>query len=345
MTCTIAAGLAPAASAAFTIPVTPTISAVNGNNTAVVSGGGDPTCPGDPRCDDTVLVPINAPILNVTKTATPNPFVIGQPAAYVITVSNSGAAATTAPITITDNLPVGISLQSATGAGWGCVGTSNLSCTYGGVLGAGASTVLTLNVIVGDSATDATNTAVASGGGDPGCPAAPRCDDTVVVPVTRPDLALVKTHSGNFIRGQSGGLYTLTVSNVGSAASSGLVTVVDTLPVGLTADSIGGTGWSCVLATLTCTRPDPLAAGASYPPITIGVTVDAAAPDNLLNTAVVNGGGDTDPSNNNDDDPVTVINGGPATPLIPVPVDSRFALLLLALAMWGMALVARRRVV
>ncbi|MCC6561958.1 MAG: DUF11 domain-containing protein, partial [Xanthomonadales bacterium] len=330
-------------SVSFVIPVTPTISAVNGDNTATVSGGGDPTCPADARCDDTVLVPLVAPQLTLTKTASPNPFVIGQPAAYAITVLNSGSAATTAPIVITDNLPAGISLQSAIGAGWSCVGTSNLVCTYAGVLGAGASTVLTLNVIVGDSATDATNTAVATGGGDPGCPAAPRCDDTVVVPVTRTDLALVKTHSGSFVRGQPGGIYTLTISNVGSAASSGLVTVVDTLPVGLTADSIGGTGWSCVLATLTCTRADALAAGASFPPITIGVTVDVGAPDNLLNSAMVSGGGDSDPANNNDDDPVVVINVGPGTPLVPVPLDARWALLLLALAVWGFAFTGGRQ--
>ena len=59
VTCTIAAGLAPAASVSFVIPVTPTISAVNGDNTATVSGGGDPTCPADARCDDTVLVPLS----------------------------------------------------------------------------------------------------------------------------------------------------------------------------------------------------------------------------------------------------------------------------------------------
>ena len=76
--------------------MTPTISAVSGNNTAIVSGGGDPTCPGDPRCDDTVLVPINAPQLTLTKTASVNPFVVGTPASYTITVNNTGTAATTA---------------------------------------------------------------------------------------------------------------------------------------------------------------------------------------------------------------------------------------------------------
>src|SRR2546428_13119002 len=32
--------------------------------------------------------------------------------------------------------------------------------------------------------------------------------------------------------------------------------ISDTLPSGLTATGLAGTGWTCVLATLTCTRSD-----------------------------------------------------------------------------------------
>ncbi len=59
--------------------------------------------------------------------------------------------------------------------------------------------------------------------------------------------------------------YTLSVTNNGPDSSTGLVTVTDTLPAGLTATAINGTGWNCVLGTLTCTRSDSLANGASYP--------------------------------------------------------------------------------
>jgi uncharacterized protein (TIGR03437 family) len=41
----------------------------------------------------------------------------------------------------------------------------------------------------------------------------------------------------------------------------------------LTATAIGGTGWSCTLTPLACTRSDALAAGASYPAITVTVNV------------------------------------------------------------------------
>ena len=114
---------------------------------------------------------------------------------------------------------------------------------------------------------------------------------------TVPDLVLNKTHSGNFVQGQTGATYTLTVSNVGGAATAGTVTVKDTLPAGLTASAIAGTSWSCTLATLTCTRTDALAAGASYPPITLTVNVASTAPASVTNSASVSGGGETNTAN------------------------------------------------
>ncbi|MEU1598813.1 hypothetical protein ABZ468_39880 [Streptomyces sp. NPDC005708] len=86
-----------------------------------------------------------------------------------------------------------------------------------------------------------------------------------------PTLAITKTHTGNFTQGQLG-TYTITVSNTGSGPTDGTaVTVQDTLPPGLTARSITGTGWNCTRTTRTCTRTDVLAPGGSYPPITLKV--------------------------------------------------------------------------
>src|SRR4029077_1485626 len=86
------------------------------------------------------------------------------------------------------------------------------------------------------------------------------------IPVS--DLTIAKSHTGNFVQGQTGASYAITVTNSGTAATSGTVTMTDTLPAGLTATAIGGTGWTCTLATLTCTRSNALAAAASYPAIT-----------------------------------------------------------------------------
>jgi hypothetical protein len=83
----------------------------------------------------------------------------------------------------------------------------------------------------------------------------------------------------------------------------GTVTVVDTLPAGLTATNIAGTGWACVLNTLTCTRADVLNAGASYPAITLTVNVAANVGGTVTNTATVSGGGELNTANDTASDP------------------------------------------
>jgi uncharacterized repeat protein (TIGR01451 family) len=123
---------------------------------------------------------------------------------------------------------------------------------------------------------------------------------------TGPDLAISTTHTGNFAQGDIADTYTLVVTNTGDAASSGTVSVVDALPADLTAVAISGAGWATDLATLTCTRSEALAAGTSYPPITIAVNVDANASASVTNTASVSGGGDTNLTNNTANDPTTI---------------------------------------
>src|ERR1700690_2406446 len=73
-------------------------------------------------------------------------------------------------------------------------------------------------------------------------------------------LVVSKTHSGAFTQGQSGAIYTVTVSNAPSAGpTSGVVTVTDTVPTGLTLVSMVGGGWAC--SSDTCTRSDLLNPG------------------------------------------------------------------------------------
>ena len=113
------------------------------------------------------------------------------------------------------------------------------------------------------------------------------------VPVA-PVLSVTKAHAGNFTQGQNGAAYTVTVSNGGSAGSSGTVTVTETLPSGLSLVSMAGTGWTC--AANTCTRSDSLAADASYPAIAVTVNVAGTAPSQVTNVVGVSGGGSANDS-------------------------------------------------
>ena len=128
-----------------------------------------------------------------------------------------------------------------------------------------------------------------------------------------PNLTIAKTHSGNFIQGQSGATYSIGVSNgAGAGATSGLVTVTDTVPSGLTFVSMAGAGWTCPgTATNNCTRTDALVGGISYPPITTTVNVGVNATSPQVNMAGVSGGGSA---------PATAMDSATITPLGPPAV-------------------------
>ena len=97
-----------------------------------------------------------------------------------------------------------------------------------------------------------------------------------------PALSILKTHSGNFTQGQQNATYTVTVSNAADAApTSGMVTVTETIPSGLTLVAMTGSGWSC--AGNTCSRSDVLAPGASYPAIAAMVNVAGNATSPQVN--------------------------------------------------------------
>ncbi len=117
-------------------------------------------------------------------------------------------------------------------------------------------------------------------------------------------LSVSSTHAGSFLQGQSTAAYTLSIQNGGTAATAGAVSVSDTLPAGLTATSIGGPGWACTLSPLLCSRPDALAAGGIFPPITVTVSVAPAAVSPVTNQVSASGGGSVTATAS---DPTTII--------------------------------------
>jgi DNA/RNA endonuclease G (NUC1) len=131
--------------------------------------------------------------------------------------------------------------------------------------------------------------------------------DSFIVTGSSADLAITKTHNGNFTQGDTADTYIISVANVGSLPSSGTITVTDILPAGLTATDISGDGWTTDLPSLTCTRSDALPAGASYPFITVTVSIATNAPASVTNMVTVAGGGDTNAVNNTATDVTTIL--------------------------------------
>ena len=114
------------------------------------------------------------------------------------------------------------------------------------------------------------------------------------------DPTLSMTRNGVLSPGGSAS-YTLTTLNIGLAAEPGPLTIVNTLPTGVSYTSATGSGWSCSPSgqTVVCTRSGALAAGATAPSLTVNVSVNAGVAGPLTYTASVSGtGGDANTFNN-----------------------------------------------
>lgn len=250
------------------------------------------------------------PNLSLTKGHSGN-FRVGDTGTYTLTVTNAaGAGPTEGTTTITDTLPQGFTFVSGSGGGFSCASMNGttVTCTRTTAIAAGQSASVNLTVAVGPTAPGSvTNTATVSTPKDSNTG-----DNTATDPTTveRTDLAIDKSHAGDFhVRGQ--GRYSLAVSNVGTAASSGTTTVRDTLPDGLTYQAFEGTGWSCSTQgqDVTCRYNDPIPAGATRT-VDLLVGVGQAAAPSVTNTATVStAAGQLDEpnqANNSDSDPTNV---------------------------------------
>jgi uncharacterized repeat protein (TIGR01451 family) len=255
------------------------------------------------------------PDLTITKSHAGN-FTQGDSSdTYTIKVTNSGTGSTAGTVTVSDVLPAGLSptpADNGTANGWNVsfVGQT-ITATRSDSLAASVSYPdLVIAVAVAANAPQSlTNTAAVSGGGETNTTNDTASDPTTINQVA--DLAVIKSHLGDFTQGDSGDVYTITVNNVGQGPTNGTVTVTDVLPTGLsaTADDSGTiNGWdvSFIGQTITATRSDALAPGNSYLPLTVSVNVAIDAPASVINTAIVAGGGELNTGNDSANDPTTI---------------------------------------
>src|SRR5262249_51522624 len=150
---------------------------------------------------------------------------------------------------------------SAIGTGWSCSLDDEVICTNPGPIAPGASSTITLTVnVTALAAPSETNTATVVTAGDANASNNSAGDFTVVnhiPPVI--DLSIFKRHTGSFNVGNNG-VYAMTVTNVGTLATTGAITVVDTLPTGLEFVSSSGFDWNCSVAgqVVICTKTGPI---------------------------------------------------------------------------------------
>ncbi|MDD4965466.1 IPTL-CTERM sorting domain-containing protein [Halothiobacillus sp.] len=179
--------------------------------------------------------------LSLTKTTTLNPVVPGQDFAYNLVVRDNGLLAVAAgqTITVTDDIPAGVTVTSApSGSGWACTPSSGypaagpvtISCTRSGPLSANSNApTISIPAQITTTGTIGNTASVGLTGAGPVDTNSSNDSGSVNVTAsgTSANLAITKTASGDVNAGQPL-TYTLVVSNAGPDASTN-VTVTDAL--------------------------------------------------------------------------------------------------------------------
>lgn len=275
-----------------------------------------------------------APDVSITKTG---PASVNQngTVTYMLVARNNGAT-TAHGATVTDNVPAALTNVTITCAATGgavCPATAGLTTLSNEFVptfpnGGQLTFTITGTAATAGTLTNTATVAAPNGSTDP-TPANNTSATITTTVVSAPDLTIAKTHVGDFTRGSTG-TYTLTVTNAGSAATSGSITVTDTLPAGLTVNggaagtvAPGGANaanWVCnsnaaapQIVTCTSSTVIPATAGSNKSIFSLTINVAPSAPASVTNNASVSGGGEPAASNGNNtaSDPTTTIAAAP----------------------------------
>ncbi len=242
----------------------------------------------------------------VTKVENINPVIAGSGTGnlvYTVTATNLGPS-NASGLTLSDidvlaaNLPVGVTLVSATGTG-GSTYSSTTGLWTIGDLDVGVSRTLTVVLTVAANASDTlviNNTASLSSVNETDSNANNNSQRVMTAVDRRVDIAVTKLNNINPVIAGSGAgnlVYTVTATNNGPSNASG-VAIADlnvlaaNLPAGVSFVSAAGTGGSTFNATTGLWTIGNLDTGASRT-LTLTLTVSASASDSLVinNTASV----------------------------------------------------------
>jgi len=237
--------------------------------------------------------------LMVSQTYAPNPMPANSVATYTITVTNAGPNSASA-VQLTDTLPPGAIFVSATPAAGSCTPSgapvSTVQCNLGNLSFPGSTTVV-LKVTLPAKGVWKNQVAVSSATPDPN-PQNNQNEVSITV-VGNADLSLAASSDkgadpAHMVQTGDPYTYTLAVTNHGpdDLPAGGTTAVSFQVPAGamLTAPP-SGAGWSCTPAAgypltdtsvlIKCTRGDGLAAGASFPAITVPAVANQAQAGNI----------------------------------------------------------------
>jgi len=153
----LAAGASVTITANYTVPATTTGSQTN--KVTVSSATSDPNPGNNTDSDtDTVTAPATSADLMITKADRPDPVPTNATLAYTLTIRNSGPN-TAQSVTVTDNLPAGVTFQSTSANGWNCTRSGQtVTCTRAS-MNPGTSSTISIYVKAPSQPGTITNTA------------------------------------------------------------------------------------------------------------------------------------------------------------------------------------------
>jgi uncharacterized protein (TIGR03437 family) len=235
------------------------------------------------------------PDLSVAMTASPEPVLAGARLTYAVTVTSAGELPVTG-VKLTDRLPQGATLVSATASQGSCAGTSDVSCDLGNMVEGSTARV---TIVVNAPATRTASNTVSVSANETE-PKTGNNSATVTSNIETADLAL--TNTGTHLLAPPGARlsWAITVRNL-SRVKTGEIVVNDALPAettfvscATTAGTCGGTG-----NNRTVTFPSIDAQRSATVIITAAVNNNASPGTSFTNTAALSAVSfDPNPSNN-----------------------------------------------
>ncbi|MCX6853346.1 MAG: hypothetical protein NTV80_00410, partial [Verrucomicrobia bacterium] len=225
----------------------------------------------------------DAPDLALNLTG-PSSQLTGASFDYVLTIINQGLVNATG-VNTQFTLPAGLEYVNGSSTEFSMTETDGVVSLSGAAINVGMSAVVTMTVrslvdgnyaaTIGSALVDPANSIAESHESNNG-------NATAVNTVLKTsDLTVDVVENGPFQSGDVGATYTISVTNSGTGDTAGLVSLTGSLPVGLTAVSLAGSGWTILQgagSSISASRSDALASGASYPPLTLTVSIAVNAP-------------------------------------------------------------------
>lgn len=312
VTCDRVGSLGNGSSTALSI-VGKVTSSLSGNitNSATVSAAVSDGLTNNNTATATVAVLAGAD-LAITKQVSANPLIGNNAASFTLQPRNLGPDAG-ANLSVTDTLPLGFTGITASGPNWSCAAdqpTRTVTCTRA-TLSVGAADDITIGATAPDDGVvppgglATSNTATISGTSADGDNTNNAGTVNFTIQRDGADMSIFKSKSPNPVAQGAPLASTLRTTNNGPRAllGSDTITLTDTLSAGEDYNDAAvftNNGWSCSYAapTFTCTRPGPLAVGATTPNLTLITTAASAA--SLTNQGCVGiSGSQTDPNGGN----------------------------------------------